>query len=107
MIVADFVKNDCWYRLTLNGHSGYFQDENDDVCAAVSGIFYALCGYLTNMKSKGLTINSMSPGCGDVQCSFEGEEAMMLTCIGLMQIMLTYPENLSVINRAFNWRMRD
>ena len=105
MISADFTKKDGRVRLILSGHAGYSDGGSDIVCAAVSGLFYALVGYLSNMKKEGLVIRSMASGSGDVECSEEGEEAMKLACIGLVQIALGYPNHLSVNNRAFSWRI--
>lgn len=105
MINADFTKKDGRVRLVLSGHAGHSEKGSDIVCAAVSGLFYALVGYLSNMKKEGLIIHSMASGNGDVECSEEGEEAMKLACIGLVQIALGYPDHLSVSNRAFSWRI--
>lgn len=105
MITADFKRERGALRLTLRGHAGY--SEGDDiVCAAVSGIFYALCGYLANIKPEGLRIHSIRAGEGDVECAESGEEAMKLVCIGLLQIALTYPGYLAVNNEAFSWKTR-
>ena len=105
MINADFTKKDGRVRLILSGHAGYAHDGSDIVCAAVSGLFYALVGYLMNLKNEGLIIRSIASGRGDVECSLEGEEAMKLACIGLVQIALQYPAHLSVHNGAFPWKI--
>ena len=105
MIRADFTRKDGRFRLILSGHAGYSEGGADSVCAAVSGLFYALVGYLSNVKKEGLVIRSMASGSGDVECSEEGEEAMKLAFIGLLQIALGYPDHLSVNNRAFSWRI--
>ena len=106
MITASFTRNETGLRLALSGHAIYCESGDDIVCAAVSGIFYALCGYLANTHKEGLIIHSIRPGCGDVECDASGEEAMRFACIGLLQIALTYPENLAVINSAFNWKIK-
>ena len=105
MIKADFTKKNGRIRMTLSGHAGYSEDGKDVVCAAVSGLFYALVGYLMNLKSEGLIIYSIDSGKGDVECSSDGEEAMKLACIGLVQIALQYPRHLTVHNGAFPWRI--
>jgi len=107
MIKAEFTRAEDSLRLRLNGHAESGGQDSKLVCAAVSGIFYALCGYLKNVKSKGLIINSIAPGDGDVICSFSGEEAMKLACIGLFQIMVSYPGHLAVKNSAFDWHNCD
>ena len=105
MISADVVRSESGFRLTLSGHANYGEERADIVCAAVSGIFYALCGYLANTYKEGLRIYSLEPGLGDLECAREGEEAMRFACIGLLQIALSYPGYLSLNNRAFNWRV--
>lgn len=102
MIRAEFTRAEDSLRLRINGHADRDGQDSQIVCAAVSGIFYALCGYLKNVKNKGLIINSIAPGRGDVICSFSGEEAMKLTCIGLLQIMMSYPYHITVKNSAFD-----
>jgi uncharacterized protein YsxB (DUF464 family) len=108
MITAKFTKNESGIRLTIDGHAGYSKDGCDDiVCAAVSGIFYALCGYLSNLKKKNYLLNSAEAGYADVECGYDGEEAMKLACIGIWQISLSYPECVRVNNSAWDWRMKE
>ena len=104
MIRADFSRDESGLRLKLCGHAGYSFCGGDIVCAAVSGIFYALLGYLANMDA-GLKINALSSGIADIECGLVGEEAMKLCCIGLIQIALTYPGTVSVDSVAWNWRV--
>ncbi len=107
MIVADFSREREGLRLILKGHAGYAYEGGDIVCSAVSALFYALCGYLKNTIDEGLVIHSMKSGEGEVECTLAGEEAMRFTYIGLLQIMLAYPENLAVVNRAFDYSSPD
>ena len=90
--------------MVVCGHAGYSNDGNDIICAAVSGLVYALLGYLAN-EAVDSRINSFGQGSADIQCANEGEEAMKLCCIGLLQIALTYPDFLSVSADAWNWRI--
>lgn len=90
--------------MVVRGHAGYSDEGNDIICAAVSGLVYALLGYLAN-EAIDSRINSFGLGGADVQCSRGGEEAMKLCCIGLLQIALTYPDFLSVSADAWNWRI--
>ena len=104
MIKAEFSKKKDGIHLTIKGHAGYSKgDEDDIVCAAVSGIFYALCGYLSNLKKEGYFLNCAEAGYADVECGREGEEAMKLACIGIWQIALTYPRHVSVNNTVWDW----
>ena len=45
MIVADFTRTSRGYKIRIEGHALYAKEGEDVVCSAVSGIFYALCGY--------------------------------------------------------------
>ncbi len=105
MISADFTRENEGDRLymTLQGHANYADDGRDIVCAAVSGLFYALCGYLANLEGGDLVLEKAIPGDARLSCAPCGVEAMRLVCIGLIQIMLSYPGCLSVTNSAFDW----
>ena len=105
MIRANFSRGETGLHLVLCGHAGYSGSGGDIVCAAVSGIFYALLGYLANC-GVGLKINRLGSGIADVECGPCGEEAMKLCCIGLLQIALTYPGTVSVDSAIWNWRLR-
>ena len=103
MITADFYKENDTLRLCVSGHADYAESGGDIVCAGVSGIVYALIGYLANSGIY-LKINSLRSGCADIECSQRGEEALKQTCIGLIQIQVTYPGCVSVKNQLWNWR---
>ena len=102
MITADFYREGERLRLTISGHAGYSDGGDDIVCAAVSGIFYALTGYLANFGG-GLDIRAVSSGFADIECSPCGEEAMKQACIGLLQMQASYPEHVGVENRIWRW----
>ena len=106
MIKAKFSRcEDGYIRLQIDGHARYGEEGDDIVCAAVSGIFYSLCGYLSNFCFAETRVDRIESGHADVSCSTVGEEAMKLACIGIWQISLTYPEHLEVKNNAWNWKM--
>lgn len=75
--------------LSLDGHAS----GNDAVCAAVSGLVFALAGYLTNLETaQGLEI-SLDSGKARIRCT-GGERiytAFELVVIGLRQIEQQYP----------------
>ncbi len=104
MIKAEFFRADERLRLRLCGHAGYADGGEDIVCAAVSGIVYALLGYLANSACS-LKINRLGSGIADVECGEGGLEALKLACIGLIQIELTYKGCVKVSNSLFNWRV--
>ena len=104
MIVADFSRNEKGFRLHIEGHAEYSSSE-DIICAATSGIFYALCGYLYNFKRDSVRVNCLDNGCADLECGEECESYLQMTCLGLFEIARAYPENIAVINRAWAWKM--
>lgn len=106
MIKAEFSRcEDGWLRLEIDGHACYGGEGNDIVCAAVSGIFYSLCGYLSNFHSDNIRLDRIESGHAEVRCAEVGEEFMKLACIGIWQISLTYPEFVEVKNNAWHWKM--
>ena len=104
MIKASFCREGERLRLTVSGHAGYSHVGDDIVCAAVSGIFYALTGYLANFGD-GLDIRAVRSGFADIECSPSGEEAMKQACIGLLQMKSTYPEHVEVDDRIWHWKI--
>lgn len=89
------------YKLTAVGHA----TGSREVCAAVSGIVYALCGYLKNLEQEGaakLGTFMLESGAAEIEAS--GEEAMPafeMAAIGLMQIAAKYTDQVSVDTRNF------
>ncbi len=95
MISAEFSRNKEGYSLRMSGHAGSPSEGGSIVCAAVSGMFYALLGYIIN-ECRSVKINEVRSGSADIECSPDGESAMKLTYIGLLQIAATFPESISV-----------
>lgn len=102
MITANFSRGESGLRMSVQGHAEYSSDGDDIVCAAVSGLVYALLGYLAN-EAVEFNINAFGSGVADIECSLRGEEAMKLCCIGLLQIALSYPDSLAVCGAAWRW----
>ena len=72
-----------------------------EVCAAVSGILYALAGYLTNaIRERYIEFYENRMEEADVLLDFKGDEqtaaAFEMAAIGLAQIGQQYPEFLQV-----------
>lgn len=110
MIKAVFAVTDRGgIRLSVKGHSSHGAAGEDIVCAAVSGIVYGLCGYLGNFCGDMLKKCILEPGYAIVEC--EGAkgsreaEAMKHTFMGLLQIALSYPDNLAVEERVWGYRL--
>ena len=94
-IYAERSGNRC--ILSAQGHA----TGSVEVCAAVSGILYALAGYLTNAVTERYIEfyeNRMEEA--DVLFDFNGDEqtaaAFEMAVIGLLQIVQQYPEFLKV-----------
>ena len=105
MIVADFSKNKNGFHVLIEGHANYGEAGKDIICAATSGIVYALCGYLLNFKKGSFRINYMERGRLDIECSADCEDYLQLACLGIYQIALEYPDNICVKIGAWNWTM--
>ena len=105
MIVADFSRIPSGFRLHIEGHAEYSGDGKDVVCAAASGIFYALCGYLLNFKRESLKVNVIQSGLADIECGVDCEDYLQLACLGFYQLSMEYPLNVAMLNRAWAWRM--
>ena len=90
MIKIDFSRKRDKISLEMKGHAGYSGGGADIVCAAVSGIFYALLGFLANEES-GLEVGAIASGDVEIECADEYESAMKQAYIGFLQIAMTYP----------------
>lgn len=106
MIRARFFKSGRGIGLSVHGHACYVERGADIVCAAVSGILYALIGYLVNIKGEPM-IHSLNYGCADIECLADGEEAMKLACIGLLQVASSYSGYVTVDDSVWNLRIGD
>jgi len=91
MIKIDFSRKANRISLEMKGHAGYNAGGGADiVCAAVSGIFYALLGFLANEES-GLSVGSIASGDVEIECAEGYESAMKQAYIGFLQIAMSYP----------------
>ena len=104
MISAVFDRCDGGFVFKMQGHADKSDSSGELVCAAASGIFYSLIGYLAN-DCEGLKIKALSPGDAVVECCEDGESAMKQACIGLIQLALTYPESIEVVSSAWGWSL--
>jgi uncharacterized protein YsxB (DUF464 family) len=90
MINIEFSRAEGNISLKMRGHAGYSPSGDDIVCAAVSGIFYALLGFLAN-ESSGLSVRSLTPGNVEIACAEKFSPSMRLAYIGFLQIAMSYP----------------
>lgn len=89
-VTADYMPDTRMLSLKLAGHA----TGSERVCAAISGIVYALAGYLVNDTETEMLTQWMEPGDTSLQfiCGERGLAAMQMACIGLMQIEKAEPE---------------
>lgn len=84
------------YIVTARGHA----EGSPEVCAAISGILYALLGYVKNAQDESTIAYSDRISSGDVAIDFRGgknaEAVYDMTLIGLLQIEKSYPEHIHV-----------
>lgn len=82
------------YIIQAEGHA----TGSPEVCAAISGIIYALAGALNNSET--IRSEEVSVESGKIRIEFYGgddAEAMyLMTTIGLMQIAEAYPQYIEV-----------
>ena len=105
MIVADFSRTDKGFHVNIKGHADYCDGKQDIVCAAASGIFYALCSYLVNFKNGNYGANVVERGYADIDCTKDCENYLQMACLGFCEIARKHPRNMVVVNRAWDWRM--
>jgi uncharacterized protein YsxB (DUF464 family) len=101
MISARFDRDGEKLTLSVLGHAHYSEGQADIVCAAVSSLVLSLAGYLTHCTEL-YTVRGIGHGYALIECSDAGEEAMKMTCLGLMQIQDMYPQCIQVINQALS-----
>lgn len=84
------------YTIYANGHA----TGSPEVCAAISGLLYALAGYVRNASDGSTLSYDERLESGNVQLHFRGGEgaggAFDMAVIGLKQIEAKYPELVSV-----------
>lgn len=87
-------KDGNWYTVQARGHA----DGSPEVCAAVSGLLYALAGYAENDRE--IRILGRKLESGDFSIVFMGRNRAKavynMTLIGLLQIEKSHPEYISV-----------
>lgn len=104
MIDVGFFREDKQYRLIISGHAGYAPEGQDIVCAAISALLCTLVGYLPTVKKCRYRICRMQKGYAEIVCSFEGEEALKMVCIGALQVSEQYPMYVRLHNHI--WKSR-
>lgn len=90
------------YRLTAVGHA----TGSTAACAAVSGIVYALGGYLKNLEQAGLAMIHffmLESGAAELEADgWDGVQAAFgMAAVGLLQIAAKYPRQVRVDTKNF------
>ncbi len=84
------------YTVCARGHA----EGSPQVCAAISGIMYALLGYVKNAQDESTIAYSDRLSDGDVEIDFRGgenaEAVYDMAVIGLLQIEKSHPEYIRV-----------
>lgn len=84
------------YIISARGHAS----GSPEVCAAISGIMYALLGYVKNAQDESTIAYSDRVYSGDVAIEFRGGENARavydMAVIGLLQIEKSHPEYIRV-----------
>lgn len=101
MISASFYRGERG-RLCFEVH-GHAEGEGGRICAAASGICYTVLGYLENMRRGEYDLVRLEPGRLELEGGDGCEEALKLTCIGLIQLAVSYPDSVSVENGLWDW----
>ena len=85
------------YYIKADGHA----TGSPIVCAAISGIIYALAGYLGNSESIRCEEIKLSDGSAELEFygGDDAEAVYMMTVIGLMQIEEQHPEYIEVLEK--------
>lgn len=97
MIRINYDRTGNRHRLSVKGHAGYAAHGDDIVCAGVSGISYALLGYLHHA---GCDIEEARADSGDLLIDCSGNEliaaAFDMAMVGYLQIHKKYPQHVDV-----------
>ena len=100
MIRAHFIEDGDSYELIVDGHAGYAEHGKDIVCAACSGITYALLAMLEEYSDEVTDVAgpAVESGCFYVSC--KGTEriqtAFHMAMLGLRKISSGYPDYVTI-----------
>ncbi len=104
MIDAGFFRENDGFRVIITGHADYAPEGQDIVCASVSSLFYAMIGYLHTLKGSRCRVHKLQKGYAEMSCTSVGEEAVRMTCIGILQVSEQFPQHVRLHNEI--WKSR-
>ncbi len=100
MIRAHYAEGEDSYELSIDGHAGYAEHGKDIVCAACSGITYALLAYLEQYSEEVTDVQGPVVVSGRFYISCKGTEriatAFHMALLGLRKIGSQYPDHVSI-----------
>ena len=100
MIRAHFIEDGDGLELIVDGHAGYAEHGSDIVCAAVSGITYALLAFLEEYSDEATDIAGPVVESGFFFIACKGTEkiqaAFHMAALGLRKIGSQYPDHVMV-----------
>lgn len=100
MIRAHFAEGGGSYELSIDGHAGYAEHGKDIVCAACSGITYALLAFLEHFEDEVVEVPGLIVENGRFYISCKGTEkiatAFYMALLGLRKISSQYPDHVSI-----------
>lgn len=100
MIRAHFAEGGGSYELSIDGHAGYAEHGKDIVCAACSGIAYALLAFLEHFEDEVVEVPGLIVENGRFYILCKGTEkiatAFYMALLGLRKISSQYPDHVSI-----------
>ena len=100
MIRVHYAEGEGSYELSIDGHAGYAEHGKDIVCAACSGITYALLAFLEQYSEEVADIAGPVVESGRFYITCRGTEniatAFHMAVLGLRKISFQYPDYVTI-----------
>lgn len=100
MIRAHYAEGEGSYELSIDGHAGYAEHGKDIVCAACSGITYALLAFLEYYSEEVSDVPGLIVESGRFYVACKGTDriatAFHMALLGLRKIGSQYPDHVSI-----------
>lgn len=103
--MVQVVYNRTYHRVTVNGHAGSAPYGEDLVCAAVSGLVYALEANVRRLQNMGVVrdvVITKESGNAEMACKCKRKHGATVTliydaiCLGFAELAKEYPQYISV-----------
>ena len=100
MIRVHYAEDEGSHELSVDGHAGYAEHGRDIVCAACSGITFALLAYLEENQEHLTDVSGQIVEPGRFYIACKGTEkiatAFHMALLGLRKISSQYPDHVSI-----------